>query len=83
MKTYIKIIYIILALIFAFILIFGINIIPKQMAFDNSCKEVCLLKGFNDHEITTFSYPWNNVNGKCYCKNETQINNFNGVSRDD
>ena len=81
MKLYLKIIYAILVLILVFTLIWGINIIPKQMDFDNSCKQNCLSKGL-EYETRVNSYPWNNVNGKCYCKNLTYIemvNDFGGL----
>ena len=82
MKLYMKIICGILIAMLVFTLIWGINIVPKQLSFDNSCKNNCLSKGL-DYETEMFSYPWNNVNGKCFCKNLTLINNFNGVSQDD
>ena len=61
-----------------FTIIWEINIIPKQISFDNICQSNCLSKGL-DYETKIFSYPWNNVNGECYCKKLNYIKIVKGV----
>lgn len=64
------IIYIVLITILLFVLVWGVNITIKQLEFKDDCKNSCLSKSL-DYETRFVSYPWNNVNGRCYCKNVT------------
>ena len=78
MNLFKKIVIIISILVMIFTIIWGINIVPKQMDFDNYCKTICQSKSL-DYEVEMASYPWNNVNGKCYCKKiipATEIINY-------
>lgn len=67
-----KIALIIFILMILFLIIWGINIVPKQMKFGEQCEKICLDKSM-EFEVIFTSYPWNNVNGYCSCITKEEI----------
>jgi len=57
----------IIALIY--VTIWGFHIVPIQLDFSNGCEDICLKNGM-DYETSFRSIPWDNLNGRCYCKAE-------------
>ena len=46
----------------------GFYIVPKQLKFMNDCSNSCSELGWDTYQTKMFSYPINNLNAKCYCK---------------
>ena len=61
-----RVMIIILILFGIFTIIWNIYIIPKQMKFNNDCESICNQNNLS-YDSEFIDYPFNNVNGKCYC----------------
>lgn len=72
MNKAIKILNGFLVLLIIAMFIWGINIIPKQMAYQEECKSACLDENLS-YQISFDSNPWDNVNGKCFCLEEINL----------
>ena len=59
-----KIILIFGIILFIFMIIWSISIIPQQLKFMSSCEDSCLSEN-KTYETKFNSIPWNNLNGKC------------------
>jgi hypothetical protein len=73
----IKLIFIIIILMITmFFIIWGASIFPKQLEFTNRCEAKCLQINLS-YDVSFASIPWNNVNGKCYCKQRFEMEMVN------
>lgn len=52
-------------------IIWGLQVVPKQMEFSKQCEEKCLEKGM-DYKTEFQSIPFGALNGKCYCVFESK-----------
>lgn len=44
-------------------------IVPLQIEYTDNCKNICSEQNLN-YSVSFSSNPWDNVNGKCFCKLE-------------
>ena len=63
---------IIVVMLLLFVIAWTFNIVPEQLRFDGKCEKSCGDLGWDTYETKFRSLPWNNLNGKCFCKDITK-----------
>ena len=78
-KLFFIILWIIAIVGFILEIIWMINILPKQIEFDNQCKAVCLEENMGyDTDIGSGLFE---VNGVCYCKKVYALDKLNATEK--